>query len=59
MKHAEWSRLSADPSLGIQRMEIGLIVSKILRSYGRRVMDSIGHPIDAFKGARPYLDTAE
>lgn len=59
MKQAEWSRLCSDPSLEMQRLEIGLVVSKILEMQGQKVMDSIGHPIDGFKEARPYRDAAE
>ena len=53
-KHAEWSHLCSAPSLEMQRLEIGLVVSEILQAQGQKVMDSIGHPIDAFNEARPY-----
>jgi hypothetical protein len=58
-KHAEWSRLCSAPSLEMQRLEIGLVVSGILRAQGQKVMDSIGHPIDAFNEAKPYRDAAD
>jgi len=48
LKHAEWGRLCSDPTLEMQRLEIGLVVSEILQAQGQKVMDSIGHPIDAF-----------
>lgn len=59
LKHAEWRSLCTDPGHEMQRLEIGLIVSAIMHTQGQKVMDSIGHPIDAFKEAKPYLDAAE
>ena len=58
-KHAEWSRLCSATSLEMQRLEIGLVVSEILQAQGQKVMDSIGHPIDAFNEAKPYRDAAD
>jgi len=58
-KHAEWSRLCSAPSLEMQRLAIGLVVSGILQAQGQKVMDSIGHPIDAFNEAKPYRDAAD
>jgi hypothetical protein len=59
LKHAEWSNLCSDPRFEMQRLEIGLVVSEILHAQGQKVMDSIGHPIDAFKEAKPYRDAAD
>jgi len=58
-KHAEWSGLCSDPSLEMQRLEIGLVVSEIFQEQGKKVMDSIGHPIYAFNEAKPYRDAAD
>ena len=58
-KHAEWNNLCSDPGYEMQRLEIGLVVSDILKAQGEKVMDSIGHPIDAFNEAKPYRDAAE
>lgn len=58
-KHAVWSSLCSDPGLEMQRFEIGLVVSEILQAQGKKVMDSIGHPIDAFNEAKPYRDAAD
>lgn len=59
LKHAEWSSLCSDPSFEMQRLEIGLVVSEILQARGKKVMDSIGHPLDALNEAKPYLDAAD
>ena len=40
-------------------MEIGLVVSDILQVQGQKVMESSGHPIDAFNEAKPYRDAAD
>ena len=57
-KRAEWRSLCLDPSLEMQRLEIGLMVSQVLQVQGQKVMDSIGHPIDAYNEAQPYRDAA-
>lgn len=59
LKQAAWSSLCADPSLEMQRLEIGLVVSEILQAQGQKIMDSIGHPIDAFNEAKPYREAAD
>ena len=59
LKHADWSSLCLDSSQEMQRLEIGLVVSEIMLAQGQKVMDSIGHPIDAFNEAKPYRDSAE
>ena len=58
LKRASWSSLCSDPDLEMQRLEIGYVVSEILRVQGKKVMDSIGHPITAFNEAKPYRDAA-
>ena len=57
-KQAEWSSLCSDPNLEMERFEIGRVVSDIFEAQGQEVMNSIGHPIDAFKEAKPYRDAA-
>lgn len=59
LKHAEWRSLCSDPILEMQRLEVGLVVSEILMTQGKKIMDSIGHPIDAFNEAKLYRDAAE
>lgn len=59
LKHAYWRSLCLDSSQEMQRLEIGLVVSEIMLAQGQKVMDSIGHPIDAFNEAKPYRDSAE
>jgi len=59
LKHAEWNSLCSDVNFEIQRFEIGIVVSEILLAQGQKVMDSIGHPIDAFNEAKPYRDAAD
>ena len=54
VKHAVWSKLCLDPDLEMQRLATGLFASEILQTQGKKVMESIGHPIDAFKESRPY-----
>lgn len=58
-KHAKWRSLCSDPNLEMQRLEIGLVVCEILQVQGQKVMDSIGHPIDAFNQAKPYRQAAD
>lgn len=58
-KHAEWNSLCSDPDLEMQRLEIGLVICEILQAQGQKIMDSIGHPIDAFNEAKPYRDGAD
>ena len=58
LKHADWSRLCTDPACEMQRLEIGFVVSEILQAQGQKVMDSIGHPVEAFNEAKPYRDAA-
>ena len=43
----------------MQRLEIWLVLSDILKAQGEKVMDSIGHPIDALNEAKPYRDAAD
>jgi hypothetical protein len=59
LKHAEWGRLCSDPTPEMQRLAVGLVVSEILQAQGQKVMDSIGHPIDAFNEAKPHRDAAD
>jgi len=58
LKRAMWSSLCSDPSLETQRLEIGLIVSAIFEAQGQKIMDSIGHPIEAYNASGPYRDAA-
>lgn len=57
-KHAKWRNLCIDPGLEMQRLELGLMVSEVLQAHGQKVMDALGHPIDAYKEAQPYRDAA-
>jgi hypothetical protein len=59
IKHADWSSLCLEANLEMQRFELGMVVSKISLVQGQQVMDSIGHPIDAFNEAKPYRVVAE
>lgn len=59
LKHADWRSLCSAPGLEMQRLEIGFVVSEILQTQGQKVMDSIGHPMDALKEAQPYRDAAD
>ena len=59
LKHAAWRSLCSDSNLEMQRLEIGMVVSQIFQAQGQKVMDSIGHPIDAFNEAKPYRDAAD
>ncbi len=59
LKHAEWSGLCSDSTLEMHRLEVGLVISAVLQAQGQKVMDSIGHPIDAFNEAKPYRDAAD
>jgi hypothetical protein len=57
--HADWESLCSDPRLEMQRLEVGMVISESLEAKGKRVMDSIGHPIAAFNEAKPYFDAAD
>lgn len=59
LKRAGWKSLCSDPNFGTQRLEIGLVFSEVLQAQGQKVMDSIGHPVDAFNEAKPYRDAAD
>jgi hypothetical protein len=59
LKHAEWGSLCSDPTLEMQRLEVGLVVSEILLAQAQKIMDSIGHPIGAFNEVKLYRDAAE
>jgi hypothetical protein len=58
-QRAQWSSLCSDPSLEMQRLEIGLMVAEVLKMQGQRIMDAIGHPIDAFNEVKPYREASE
>ena len=59
LKHADWNRLCTDPNLELQRFEIGHVVSEIFQIQGQRISGSIGHPVEAYKEAQPYMQVAE
>jgi len=59
LKHSNWRSLCLESDLEMMRLEIGLVVSEIMLAQGQKLMNSIGHPIDAFKAAKPYRDSAE
>jgi hypothetical protein len=58
-KRAKLSSLCSDPALELQRLEVGLVVAEILQAQGKKVMDSIGHPMEALNEAKPYRDAAD
>ena len=58
LKHQNWSSLCSDPGLEMQRMEVGFVLSAVLELQGQKLMDSIGHPIEAFNEAKPLRDAA-
>ena len=59
LKHSDWRGLCLESDLEMMRLEIGLVISEIMLAQGQKVMDSIGHPIDAFNEAEPYRDSAK
>ena len=59
LKHSDWRSLCLESNLEMIRLEIGLVVSEIMLAQGQKVMDSIGHPIDAFNETKPYRDSAK
>ena len=50
-KSAEFRALSTDPTLELDRLELGWLISNMFDLEVQRIMDSIGHPIDAFNAA--------
>lgn len=59
LKRAEWRNLCSDPALEMQRLEVGYVAAAIFQEQCQKVMDSIGHPVDAFNEAKPFRETAD
>ena len=59
LKEASWRALCTDPDFEPQRLEIGFIFSRLLEIHAQKVMDSIGHPITAFKESKPIREESE
>lgn len=51
IKSAEFRALCTDPTLELDRLELGWLISKMFDLEAKQIMDSIGHPIDAFNAA--------
>jgi len=48
-KEAHFRAMCTQPELEHQRLELGLLVCEIASVEAQRIMDSIGHPIEAFR----------
>lgn len=59
LKEATWRGLCLDSALELQRLEVGFVFCELIKIHAQQMMDSIGHPIAAFKEAKPLLDEAE
>jgi hypothetical protein len=59
LKEARWNALCYETEFEMSRLEIGFMVAAVLEEQGRKVRDSIGHPIEALKEAAPFTKAAE
>lgn len=59
LKHASFQQLCADPNFELLRLELGWVVADICQVDAQAVMDSIGHPTEAWKAAAPQRKVAE
>jgi hypothetical protein len=59
LKKASWHALCTNPDFEHQRLEIGFIFAQLLEIHAQKVMDSIGHPVAAFKDAAHYRADSE
>lgn len=50
-KSANFKELCTDPALELDRLELGWLIAAMFDLEAQRIMDSIGHPIEAFNAA--------
>ena len=50
-KSSSFKDLCSDPGLELDRLELGWLIAAMFDFEAQRIMDSIGHPIEAFNAA--------
>lgn len=50
-KSLSFKNLCTDPGLELDRLELGWLIAAMFDSEAQRIMDSIGHPIEAFNAS--------
>ncbi len=50
-KSSSFKDLCTDPGLELDRLELGCLIAAMFDFEAQRIMDSIGHPIEAFNAA--------
>jgi len=51
LKSSSFRDLCTDPGLELDRLELGWLIAAMFDFEAQRIMDSIGHPIEAFNAA--------
>ena len=51
LKSSSFKDLCTDPGLELARLELGWLIAAMFDFEAKRIMDSIGHPIEAFNAA--------
>lgn len=59
LRQVQWSALCHQPEFEMERLEIGIMVAAALEEQGKKVRDSIGHPVEALREAEPFIKAAE
>jgi hypothetical protein len=58
-KFAGFHQLCDDPSLEMQRLEVGYVIANIQSYQGQEIANSIGDPNEAAREAKPYWNLAD
>lgn len=58
-KSSSFNDLCVDPELELERLELGWLIAAMFDFEAQRIMDSIGHPIEAFNASSEHRKTAE
>ena len=58
LKSLSFQDLCTDPGLELDRLELGWLIAAMLDFEAQRIMDSIGHPIEAFNAASEPREAA-
>ena len=58
-KASSFKDLCADPSVELDRLELGWLIAAMFDFEAQRIMDSIGHPMEALKAASEPRQAAD
>lgn len=58
-KFASFNQLCNDPGCEVMRLEVGWVIAELCDRDAQNVMDSIGHPMDAWNAAAPQRKVAD